>query len=383
MREDIIGVNLVGYICSEHGVGESARHVASALDKTGLQWCAYDFEVNNQSRKEDGTWKHKISDKIQYPILLMNINADQIPVAHKYFGDEIWNNSYKIGIWYWELSEFPERWHSSVKLVDEIWAPTRFIQDAVSMKSERPVIYMPLPMSLQYPESVSRKKFGLPEDAFLFLNMYDTLSIQSRKNPAATISAFQQAFQPDDYSVGLVIKLNNSTLTEKDLQTLYKLVGEYKNIYILPVILTRIEVSELILACDVSVSLHRSEGLGLLCQEAMYFGKPVIATNYSGNTDFMSNQEACMVDYKLVPVGQDFGPYEHWQKWADADVESAVNYMKNLYEDRTLCQIKGKCAQKRIQSEYSPRVCADKMEKRIQFIRQYILEKERLVSRGE
>ena len=367
------GVTLLGYVKSEHGVGESARHVASALEKTGFQWDAYDFEVNNLSRQQNEELNEKITDTIDYPVLLMNINADQTPVVKENIPSKQWGETYNIGIWYWELPEFPDRWLSSFDMVDEIWAPTRFIQDAVSMKAKCPVIYMPLPMELKIPQEVSREKYGLPSEAFLFVNMYDTLSMQNRKNPTAVIQAFKKAFKPDDLSVGLIVKLNNSNILEADYEYLKQIKENYENIYFLPRILDRLEVNELIMMCDVTVSLHRSEGLGLLCQEAMYLGKPVIATNWSGNIDFMSDHEACMVKYKLINVGKDIGPYESWQVWADADINHAAEFMSKLYADRELCSKLGENARKRMLNEYSAEVCGKRMQSRLEFIKNNLL----------
>ena len=367
------GVTLLGYIKSEHGVGESARHVAEALEKTGYQWNAYDFEINNLSRQQNEELAEKITNTISNPVLLMNINADQTPVVKENLPSEQWDESYKIGIWYWELPVFPDRWLPSIDMVDEIWAPTRFIQDAISMKAKCPVIYMPLPMELERPKEVSRKKYGFSSETFLFINMYDTLSMQSRKNPTAVIQAFKKAFDPDDLSVGLIVKLNNSNILEKDYEYLRQIKGNYKNIYFLPRILDRMEVNELIMMCDAAVSLHRSEGLGLLCQEAMYLGKPVIATNWSGNIDFMSDNEACMVNYKLINVGQDVGPYEAWQMWADADVDHASEFMSKLYKDRDLCSKLGENARKRILREYSAEVCGRRMQSRLEYIKNNLL----------
>ena len=61
----------------------------------------------------------------------------------------------------------------------------------------------------------------------------------------------------------------------------------------------------MIAACDCYVSLHRSEGLGLTMAEAMALGKPVIATVYSGNLQFMTPENSHLVDYQLgaVPAG--------------------------------------------------------------------------------
>jgi len=198
--------------------------------------------------------------------------------------------------------------------------------------------------------------------------MYDSLSFQSRKNPKAVIASFKQAFNENDLSVGLVVKVNNAKMLENEINELEKLKGNYINIYFITDTLSRIEINGLISCCDVAVSLHRSEGLGLLCQEAMYFGKPVIATNWSGNVDFMDNETACMVDYSLVPIGNDIGPYKANQRWAEADVSHASMYMCKLKEDKEFYHKIGGNAQKYIQSYYSAKHCSKRMKDRIEFI---------------
>ena len=62
-------------------------------------------------------------------------------------------------------------------------------------------------------------------------------------------------------------------------------------------------------SCDAYVSLHRSEGIGLTIAEAMGLGKPVIATGWSGNTDFMDVSNAFPVGYRLVEIEENVGPY--------------------------------------------------------------------------
>ena len=45
-------------------------------------------------------------------------------------------------------------------------------------------------------------------------------------------------------------------------------------------------------ACaDIVLSLHRGEGFGLVMAEAMLLGKPVVATGWSGNTDYHGRVE--------------------------------------------------------------------------------------------
>lgn len=362
------GIEVIGYIRSEHGVGEAMRHLVKTVDRTGFPWSIYDFEVGNLSRQQDHTWDYKIVESFDYKILILNINADQIPVVKAHLPENVWNECYKIGVWFWELPEFPDEWISSFEMLDEVWAPTHFIESALLPKAKCPVYYMPLEMTLDLPDNPDRGVLGLPENTFLFLNMYDTLSIASRKNPEAAITAFKKAFEPDDLSVGLVIKINNSSYAqEKDM--LEQLQGAYKNIYFITQTLSRKEVNNLIMSCDVAVSLHRSEGLGLLCQEAMYIGKPVIATGWSGNTDFMNSDNSCLVNYNLVEIGQDIGPYKAAQKWAEADVQQATEYMRKLKSDKSFYTRIAGNAKRYIAEYYSTEYCAEKFQERLSMIR--------------
>lgn len=290
--------------------------------------------------------------------------------ARKYLPKEVWQG-YKIGIWYWELMDFPAIWCSAFELVDEIWAPTKFIQEALQKKATCPVLHMPPGIKRKQPDAkYDRKYFGLPENRFLFLNMYDSFSFSDRKNPKAAIDAFKGAFGKEDQSVGFVLKLNNAG--SQSIEDIQALTEEYNNIYLLEGTLTREEVNALIMVCDAAVSLHRSEGLGLLCEEAMYFGKPVVATYWSGNVDFMAMDTACLVDYELREIGQAVGPYEAWQKWAEADVSQASAYMVRLKNDHFYYESIAKNAQQYISQNFSPEICGAKMRKRIAEIRNII-----------
>ena len=98
--------------------------------------------------------------------------------------------------------------------------------------------------------------------------------------------------------------------------------------------MNRTEVNTLLEDVDVYVSLHRSEGFGLVMAESMYVGTPVIATNWSGNTEFMNEDVACMVGYDMIELDKDYEPFKKGNVWADAHVDEAADYMRRLYEDK-------------------------------------------------
>jgi glycosyltransferase involved in cell wall biosynthesis len=104
---------------------------------------------------------------------------------------------------------------------------------------------------------------------------------------------------------------------------------------------------------DVYVSLHRSEGFGLTLAEAMAMGKPVIATKYSGNLEFMNSTNSLLVDAEIVETDRSYGPYPRGTRWADPNINLAANFMK-LLGDLYARQKYGIAAKKSIQEKLSP-----------------------------
>src|SRR6266849_1815878 len=82
--------------------------------------------------------------------------------------------------------------------------------------------------------------------------------------------------------------------------------------------------------------------------EAMSLGKPVILTNWSGNTDYMTIHNSIGIDYQLIPAGRVFGHYQPDQIWADPDLEQAAYWMKHLAQDDQLARRKGLLGQETI-----------------------------------
>jgi glycosyltransferase involved in cell wall biosynthesis len=358
------GINLVGYARAEFGLGESCRLAARSIQSTNIPFGIINYPLSNL-KSMDFSWKHKeIADPI-YNVSIFHMNPDLFPIAHKKLGHQFFSGHYNIGYWHWELPELPEEWCNSFKLVDEVWVPSSFVLEAVSKKTNLPVTRIPHCIQAECHEGIDRRYFNLPLDRFLFLSMYDTRSVQQRKNPIASIQAFQKAFSKANSSVGLVLKINNSHNNPEEIKQIQKLIQGNNNIYLINQALNRKEVNALIQSVDCIVSLHRSEGFGLVLAEAMYLGKPVIGTNWSGNTDFMNAQNSCPVNYTLVPVGKNYGPYKHHQMWAEPDIEHAVYYMRRLTSDRIWCNLIAEKGQETMMTHFSPSVIGGMIKKRL------------------
>src|SRR5262249_53673511 len=152
-------------------------------------------EIGVASRKSDDTFGD-FAQNNPYPVNLICVNAHQLPEFVAKYGEDYFKGKYNIGVWWWELQEFPQVYWQCFSWFDEIWVGSIFIQQALSRYSPIPIVFIPPAVSLPDKPLVDRHALSLPEDEFLFLFMFDFLSTFERKNPLALIEAFRQAFEP-------------------------------------------------------------------------------------------------------------------------------------------------------------------------------------------
>ena len=357
------GVNLIGYIRAEMGVGEGARSDARALAAAGIEIGVINFERDNSARMGDTSWQHKERDDAPFSVTLWHINADHLALARATIPTFLVEKSYHIAYWAWELETMPEGWRPALDEADEIWVPSEFVRRAIASETTKPVVCIPHCVSPNPVESLDRDFFGLPKDSFIFLAMYDTRSIAERKNPKAALRAFIAAFGADDDRTTLVLKVNNATTDS--LRELDEAIGTHQNIVVLKEDHSKSEIDSLINAVDCFVSLHRSEGFGLGPAEAMSLGKSVILTNWSGSTDYTNAEHCLPVDYQLITLEQNYGPYLKGQRWAEPSIEGASAAMKKLIAEPAFADELGRKAQAFIDAEFSPRAVGEKMKSRL------------------
>ena len=360
------GVNLIGNICAESGLGQSCRLVASALDKTGFPLSIYKYEQLGAEGQGDHSWENRLSKELPYDVNLIHINPHELGLAFIQQDASVWNYRYNIGYWLWELEEFPDEWIPCFQCLDEIWAPSEFICNPIRKKTTLPVRCMSYYVDVHIGTIYERKHFGIPEDKFLYLMMYDQSSCMERKNPIGVLNAFKMAFEKENENVGLVIKINNPTPESR--KQIRSVLDGYTNVYLIEETLSRDEVNSLTKCVDVVVSLHRAEGFGLVLAEAMLLGTPTVATNWSSNTEFMNENVACMVDYELITIEKDMPPFKAGNRWADANLDQAAGYMKKLYEDKEYYEMIRKNAKEYAEEKLGMDQAAGRMRERLKEI---------------
>lgn len=330
------GVNLIGDIRSEIGLGQSIRLIANELDEAEIPFGIVDFHLDANLRRGDHSWDHKIREDFPYRVNLFHVNPQEIALAYLYLDKQIWKNRYNIAFWLWELEEFPKEHLKTLEFFDEIWTPSEFASASIRKVTDKPVVTIPYHVLAEADTTCDRSSFGLPEDKFLYLVMYDTNSTMERKNPVAAVESYKMAFPKEHEDVGIIIKMNNAT--EEHLAVIRKQLEGYKNVYFITEVLDKPKVNSLISCADVFISLHRAEGFGLVMAEAMLLGTACIATNWSSNTEFMNSDVAGMVDYQMVTITQTSGNYTVGNRWADADVKQASEFARRFYEDNMYYQ---------------------------------------------
>jgi glycosyltransferase involved in cell wall biosynthesis len=325
------GINLFGSFSQNSGLGQGCRLLAREIERSGVPHTFIDYAASSGLNHDNHEFDGKYGTSCRYGVNVFQINMHEMARAFCAMNRNIWRRHYNIAFWSWENEEFPEEWIPMLSQLDEIWTPAEY--DCISLRkvTARPVRSIPYIVDAPYDETADRKFFRLPENQFLFLMLFDYNSISERKNPFGAIRAFKDAFRPDAYEAGLVIKIaNGSRQVLKEIDSVMK----GYDVYFVNESLPKNRVNALIRCCDAYVSLHRAEGFGLVLAEAMLLGVPTIATAYSANTEFQDSSRACLVKYHLQKIGKNIYPYKKDYLWAEPDIHEAAEYMKKLRYDR-------------------------------------------------
>jgi glycosyltransferase involved in cell wall biosynthesis len=357
------GVNIIGHFCYPSGLRVSAEAIAEAIELAGGTVTRRDIRTlpRDEPQHTDfgGLEPHDVTIIHVQPEPLFDSAFDRSDLMERM------PRTYRIAYWYWELEAVPAYWAETALAVNEIWAATNFVADALRKVSPVPVRTLFPGVRIGAFTPRSRRAFGLhgrEEGRYAFLFSFHMASVMERKNPLGLIRAFRKAFRPEE-PVDLVLK-TTSFGHDAELGELCAAAAG-SNIAVLDKVLTPEEILSLTDACDAYVSLHRSEGLGLGMAEAMLLGKPVIATRYSGNLDFMDDGNSLLVDCDLVQLGRPVPPYDQDACWAEPSIGHAAHLMRRLYDNRPWAGELGAAAQRDARVRLAPAAAGKRFMQRL------------------
>ena len=331
-------IRVVGLFAGSHGIAASAQLCARALEALGAPVervgvvTGYDRAAHLSGPTGAAAW-------------IFHVNPPELPLALASLGPERIVGP-RYGFWAWELPAAPASWLRDASFLTEVWAPSRYTAQALA-GATAPVRVVPHPLFLADYEAV----VPAPRiHAFQAVALLDFKSSAARKNPMGAVAAFVRAFG-DDPAARLTIKAQNGDLFPQALAALRAACPA--NVEVVDEVWPYARVMSLIAGADVLVSLHRAEGFGLTMAEAMALGTPVVATEFSGNVDFMDDTCALMVPAGRVAVEDPQGVYAG-QAWAEPDLAAAAAALTRLRLDPALARRLAAAARARVAERLSP-----------------------------
>ena len=350
IRPRSAGVNLAGFVDEVLGIGEVARRIGASLSEVGTPYVTVPH--TRGARQSSGDTPQSAA---RYDVNVVCINPDSLASFAQRAGDDFFSSRYTIGVWFWETAVLPPAFGWAFDLVDEVWCASDFVVDAVAAGAHERAPVWKFPLAIVAPAvdpAIDRKRFGLPADRFMFVVSFDYLSVVERKNPLGAIAAFRRAFATGDGAILVVKSINGHLRADDHARVRYAARGR-EDIVVIDERLAASANASLLAAADCVVSLHRSEGFGLNLADALALGRPVIATAYGGNLEFMADLDEWLVPYKLIDVGEGHHPYPSEAQWADPDLDTAAAFMRSIFDDPAHARDRAERAGRELTEKYS------------------------------
>ncbi|HJU22108.1 MAG TPA: glycosyltransferase family 4 protein [Casimicrobiaceae bacterium] len=348
---------MIGYVTANLGLGVAVRGLITALVSKNFRVRAFDVDPGGmRTGRELGFTPilERSVDSLPAGLTIWvggagDLGREVLRLRSRYLRHDCYN----VAAVSWELPAFTRLDSMMLGLFDAVLAPSQFIEHAVQFDcSGVRAIYATRCLPKFPPLPYGRLDFGLPERGTLFVTSFDTMSDLERKNPVAVLRAFIAALGTRE-NAWLVLKINNAGRRGSDEVGMRRLRAElvgFPRVIVIDREMTYQQTLCLYASCDVYVSLHRAEGVGLALLENMALGKPVIATAWSGNLSFMNESTSALVRYDLVPVRARAPQYRasvlpRGARWAEPHIDHAAHWMRRLHDDPDLRRRMGRAAQ--------------------------------------
>jgi glycosyltransferase involved in cell wall biosynthesis len=355
------GVNILSHFSYPSGIQQAALFTKRALETAQFGVSCRDVSAFPCFDVED---RAPFLGLEVFPVTIINVAPQPyFSVAYERGGLLRRSGIYRIAYWAWELDSIPKEWVELRPLLDAIWAPTAFVADAFRQRMPLPVHEVLPGVELSEIEAMTKGELGIPAENYVFLFMFDMCSQMMRKNPLALIEAFRAAFAWSD-NVTLVIKVSRGRSHPEAFSALEQAALE-AGVIVVDEVLSRARAYGFIQMCDCFVSLHRAEGFGLCLAEAMLMGKPVIATNYSGNLAFMHKGNSFLVDYTLAEIADDNPIYQAGNHWAEPSIDHAAALMRHCYDNPEQAAAVGALGQAEVRQKLSLKAAGQRMAEQL------------------
>lgn len=348
-----LGISVFGFINGEFGIAEATRLNCRAIQSVGIPMSLFNYNVNTNHNNNDFTFT-EFSEHAVHPINLIQVSPSEVLHFFEYFDYSLFKGKYNILYVAWESETIPEDYIVNINLFDEVWTPSEYCKKCLEKFIALPIKVIPHPINIDLKPTEDEDALNFfTKDFFNFLFIFDYNSSIERKNVINLIKVFKDTFDKYENNAFLTIKTSKSNRFADEKEQILQAIGDSKKIKIVEKIFDKNSLNYIISNCDSYISLHRSEGFGLTMAEAMYFGKPTIGTNYSGNLQFMNHENSFLIDAQKVSYGSDDLNYGSNTIWSEPSLEKASEYLKKVYEGETDVKIIAEKGRETIANDFS------------------------------
>jgi glycosyltransferase involved in cell wall biosynthesis len=355
------------------GYADEARHFLFALDNTSVQLAARELRWNDRVALLTTDRERTLTRLLASPAAPNAMHVWHILAPH--FQVER-SASANVGRTMFETDRLPEGWAESCNRMDAVWVPTEFNRQTFSQAGVAADKIAVVPGAIDMTPFDRRTPALRINGArgFNFLSIFDW---SLRKGWDVLIRAYVEEFQADE-DVALLFKIHSSmgesmeTIVRRVESFLVDTLGRDPN-RIPDVVFQDTNIPDskmpgLYRAADCYVMPTRGEGWGRPIMEAMAMGLPAIATNWSGQTEYMNSENSLPIDFSLVDVPEPAWreiPTYRGHRWAEPDGAHLRQMMRLAFEDRAGCRQIGERARADIAERFNYQTVAEQIAREI------------------
>ena len=258
---------------------------------------------------------------------------------------------YKIGFTMLEVDGLPASWVQSANMMDEVWTPSTFNRETFKRSGvTKPIHVIPLGVNPAY-FNPAIKGYRI-DGPFTFLTMFEW---GERKAPEILLKAFNDEFGSSE-DVVLICKAYNqdpAVHIPAQVRNYYLKDSGGRIVFSINEVVPSYQLGSIYRSVDCFVLASRGEGWGLPILEAMACGLPVIATNWSAQSDFISNDTAYLLDVERLRPAEAKCPYYEGFNWAEPSYEHLRSLMRHVFENRDEAKTLGVRASAEVLTKWS------------------------------
>jgi len=326
-----LDVNLVAPI-NQLGYGVVGCNVLKSLSKSGRNVALW--ALGSEVRWPGDNEFHALVEKTLKNAQFYNKDAPSLRIWHQFELDMFPGRGRRIAWPIFELNKFNDRELHHLKNVDHIvvcsdWAKTVIEENNINV----PVTVAPLgvdPELFHFNQQEKDSRAYWLKDTTVFINVGKW---EKRKGHDELLAAFNAAFEPgDDVELWMINEnpfIGNENIAWKKKYANSKMGAHIK---FFPRFEGHHQMRKIFAHVDCGVFPSHAEGWNLEIPELMACGAHIIATDYSGHSQFLTDNNSFKLSVTGMEKAED-GKWFHGQgDWCMFDMDQLIEAMREVHE---------------------------------------------------